>query len=189
MSTHDPTVLPSGLPAPVDDGAAAHLLGSRLPSVPLPATDGSTVDLAVRAGRTVVYAYPRTGVPGEDPLVGDWDEIPGARGCTPESCGFRDHHAELAALGASVLGLSTQDTDYQREAVERLRLPFPILSDAALALTRAVRLPTFEAAGQTLLRRLTMLVDDGLVSHVWYPVFPPDGHAAEVVAALAAGRQ
>ena len=185
---HDPEVLPPELPAPADDGAAAHLVGSRLPSVPLPATDGSTVDLASRRGRTVVYAYPRTGVPGEAPLVADWDEIPGARGCTPESCGFRDHHAELAGLGASVLGLSTQDTAYQREAVERLRLPFPLLSDASLALTRAARLPTFVAAGQTLVKRLTLLLDDGRVSHVWYPVFPPDGHAAEVVRWLSALR-
>ena len=181
MTPHDPEVLPPGLPAPVDDGAAAHLAGTGLPSVPLPATDSSTVDLATRPGRTVVYAYPRTGIPGEDPLVPEWDEIPGARGCTPESCGFRDHHAELAALGASVLGLSTQDTAYQQEAVDRLRLPFPLLSDASLALTRAARLPTFVAAGRTLLRRLTLLVDDGRVSPVWYPVFPPDGPAAEVV--------
>jgi peroxiredoxin len=187
VTAHDPTVLPPGLPAPVDDGAAAHLPGSDLPSVPLPASDGSTVDLSTRAGRTVLYAYPRTGVPGVDPLVADWDEIPGARGCTPESCGFRDHHAELAVLGASVLGLSTQDTGYQREAVDRLRLPFPLLSDASLRLTRAVRLPTFEAAGETLLKRLTLLVDDGRVRHVWYPVFPPDRHAAEVAAWLAAG--
>ena len=186
MTAHDPTVLPPGLPVPVDDGAAAHLPGSDLPSVPLPATDGGTVDLATRAGRTVVYAYPRTGVPGVAPLVAEWDDIPGARGCTPESCGFRDHHAELAALGASVLGLSTQDTGYQRDAVDRLRLPFPLLSDASLGLTRAARLPTFEAAGQTLLKRLTLLVDDGRVSHVWYPVFPPDRHAAEVTAWLAA---
>ena len=186
MNAHDPEILPTGLPAPVDDGAAAHLVGSDLPSVPLPATDGSIVDLATRPGRTVVYAYPRTGVPGEDPLVAEWDAIPGARGCTPESCGFRDHHAELAALGASVLGLSTPDTAYQQEAVERLRLPFPLLSDASLALTRAVRLPTFVAAGETLVKRLTLLVDDGRVTHVWYPVFPPDSHAAEVVRWLSA---
>jgi len=188
MTAHDPTVLPAGLPAPVDDGAAAHLAGSHLPSVPLPATDGSTVDLAARPGRTVVYAFPRMGVPGEDPLVPEWDEIPGARGCTPESCGFRDHHGELAALGASVLGLSTQDTAYQQEAVERLRLPFPLLSDASLALTRAARLPTFVAAGRTLVKRLTLVVDDGRVSHVWYPVFPPDSHAAAVLSWLSARR-
>ena len=188
MTAYDPEVLPPGLPAPDDDGAAEHLLGTDLPSVPLPATDGSTVDLATRPGRTVVYAYPRTGVPGEHPLVPEWDEIPGARGCTPESCGFRDHHAELAALGVSVLGLSTQDTAYQQEAVDRLHLPFPLLSDASLALTRAARLPTFEAADHTLLKRLTLVVDDGRISHVWYPVFPPDAHAAEVVRRLSAER-
>ena len=188
MTAHDPEVLPPGLPVPVDDGAAAHLAGRDLPSVPLPATDGSTVDLATRTGRTVVYAYPRTGVPGEDPLVAEWDQIPGARGCTPESCGFRDHHGELAALGVSVLGLSTQDTAYQQEAVERLGLPFALLSDSSLALTRAARLPTFVAGGQTLVKRLTLLVDDGRVSHVWYPVFPPDRHAADVVRRLSAPR-
>jgi peroxiredoxin len=180
----DPTVLPDDLPVPVDDGAADHLPGLRLPSVPLPATDGEDVDLAPLSGRTVVYAYPRTGRPGEDSLVADWDAIPGARGCTPESCGFRDHHDELAALGVRVHGLSTQDTDYQREAVERLGLPFSLLSDAQLALTRALDLPTFAAADQVLLRRLTLLVQDGVVEHVWYPVFPPDLHAAEVLAFL-----
>jgi peroxiredoxin len=187
-SRHDPTVLPDNLPQPVDDGAADHLPGRRLPHVSLPATSGNPVDLSALAGRTVVYAYPRTGVPGEDPLVADWDQIPGARGCTPESCGFRDHHAELAALGASVLGLSTQEPAYQQEAVERLRLPFPLLSDASLALTRAARLPTFVAGGQTLVRRLTLLVDDGRVTHVWYPVFPPDRHAGDVVRWLSAAR-
>lgn len=185
---HDPTALPPDLPAPVDDGAAAHLTGLHLPSVPLPATDGSSVDLAQLVGRTVVFAYPRTGVPGQDPLVPDWDAIPGARGCTPETCAFRDLHGELGAAGARVLGLSTQDSDYQREAVDRLHLPFPLLSDAELRLAGALRLPTFEAAGQTLLRRLTLLVDDGTVSRVWYPVFPPDTHAADVLAWLTAGR-
>jgi len=128
-----------------------------------------------------VYAYPRTGRPGESPLVDDWDLIPGARGCTPETCGFRDHHAEMRAAGAEVFGLSTQDTTYQQELVERLHLPFAILSDAKLRLTRAWRLPTFEAAGQTLLRRLTIVIRDGRVEHLWYPVFPPDRHAEEVL--------
>ncbi len=179
--TVDPMALPDDLPVPQDDGAADHLRGARLPSVPLPATDGSTLDIAALLGRTVVYAYPRTGEPGTSPLTDDWDSIPGARGCTPESCGFRDHHAELAALGARVVGLSTQDTDYQRRAVDNLSLPFPLLSDAGLALAQAARLPTFEAAGQTLLKRLTMVVDDGVVTHLWYPVFPPDRHADEVL--------
>jgi peroxiredoxin len=178
----DPMVLPANLPVPEDDGAADHLFGSAVPDVVLQATDGRLLSLAgIRGHRVVVYAYPRTGRPGEAPLVDDWDLIPGARGCTPETCGFRDHHAELAAAGAEVLGLSTQDTEYQRELVDRLHLPFPILSDASLALTRAWGLPTFEAAGQTLLRRLTLVIRDGRVEHVWYPVFPPDRHAAEVL--------
>jgi len=177
-------VLPDDLPAPVDDGAAAHLPGAALPALSLPATGGGSVDLSTQPGRTVVYAYPRTGRPGEDSLVPDWDEIPGARGCTPESCGFRDHHAELGDAGAAVFGLSTQDTSYQREAAERLALPFALLSDAALELTDALRLPTFEAAGQTLLKRLTLLISDGVIEYVWYPVFPPDRHAGEVLAWL-----
>ena len=182
----DPMVLPDGLPVPEDDGAADHLPGARLPNLALTATDGGSVDLAALPGRTVVYAYPRTGRPGEDSLVPDWDEIPGARGCTPESCGFRDHHAELLAAGAdAVFGLSTQDTAYQREAAERLALPFALLSDERLELTRALGLPAFEAAGETLLRRLTLLVAGGAVERIWYPVFPPDRHAGEVLAWLA----
>ena len=181
----DPMTLPADLPRPVDDGGADHLQNSLVPDVPLPATDGRTVSLArVDSGRVVVYAYPRTGVPGEAPLVEDWDLIPGARGCTPETCAFRDHHAEIRAAGAEVFGLSTQDTAYQQELVERLHLPFAILSDAQLRLTKAWRLPVFEAAGQTLLRRLTMVIRNGRVEHVWYPVFPPDRHADEVLAWL-----
>jgi peroxiredoxin len=181
----DPTVLPANLPAPVDDGAAGHLPGLSVPDVALPSTDGGEVRLSdSRAERTVVYAYPRTGRPGEPALVPDWDGIPGARGCTPESCGFRDHHRELAEIGAEVYGLSTQHTADQREAAERLHLPFPLLSDADLRLATALRLPTFEVAGHMLLKRLTFVVRDGRIEHVWYPVFPPDTHAAEVVAWL-----
>ncbi len=183
MSTHDPTVLPPGLPVPVDDGAAKHLPGLRVPPIRLPATDGTELALAEegRLVRRVVYAFPRTGRPGEAPLVEDWDLIPGARGCTPESCAFRDHHAELARAGAEVVGLSTQDTAYQREAVERLHLPFVLVSDAQLRLTKAMRLPTFEAAGHILLKRFTLVIRDGRVEHVFYPVFPPDRHAAELL--------
>lgn len=181
----DPQALPPDLPAPVDDGAASHLTGSTVPGVGLPATDGSTIRLDSRpTRRTVVYAYPRTVRPGEDPLVPDWDSIPGARGCTPESCAFRDHHAEIAAKGAEVFGLSTQDTGYQTEVVERLALPFPLLSDETLALASAMGLPTFQAGGHTLLRRLTFVVRAGRVETVFYPVFPPDRHAAEVLAWL-----
>jgi peroxiredoxin len=175
------TTLPPDLPAPEDDGAADHLTGLTLPSVPLVSTTGDTVDLAAVAGTVVVYAYPRTGVPGEAPLVDNWDRIPGARGCTPESCGFRDHHVELAALGAGVFGLSTQDTAYQREAAERLHLPFALLSDEEHALSDAIRLPTIDVAGQRLLKRITLLVTDGRIDHIWYPVFPPDTHAEEVL--------
>jgi peroxiredoxin len=165
---------------PQDDGAARHLIGLRLPSVPLAATDGSRVDLSTLSGRTVVYVYPRTGVPGQASPDG-WDAIPGARGCTPQSCSFRDRHAELKALGvAQVFGLSTQDTGYQREAVERLHLPFPVLSDEGLKLARAIDLPVFEIAGMMLHKRMLLVIDDGIVTKVFYPVFPPDQSAEEV---------
>jgi peroxiredoxin len=173
--------LPEDLPQPVDDGAAAHLAGMALPDLALPGTDGRSVSLARLRGRTVVYAYPRTGEPGKPLPTPDWDQIPGARGCTPQSCSFRDHFAELTVLGTDhVFGLSTQSTAYQREMAERLHLPFPVLSDEGLALTRAARLPTFEAGGTTLLKRLTLVIGDGRVVHVFYPVFPPDQSAAEV---------
>ena len=172
--------LPDDLPVPTDDGACDHLLGLRLPAIPLRATDGQAVDLASGAGWSVVYCYPRTGRPNEPPPDG-WDAIPGARGCTPQSCAFRDHHQELHDLGARVFGLSTQDTEYQRETVERLHLPFPLLSDAELRFTHALRLPTFEVAGMTLLKRLTLIVRDGAIEYVFYPIFPPDANAAEVV--------
>ena len=181
---HDPTILPAELPVPTDDGAAAHLAGQKLPALALPATDGSRVDLAKLAGRTVVYIYPRTGVPGRAMPEG-WDAIPGARGCTPQSCSFRDHFAELKALGvARLFGLSTQDTAYQREAVERLHLPFPVLSDQNLELARAINLPTFTTSGMTLLKRMALIIDDGVITKVFYPVFPPDKNAEEVIAWL-----
>jgi peroxiredoxin len=181
---HDPMTLPSGLPAPEDDGAASHLVGKALPEIALPSTAGESVRVDIPpqgAQRLVLYAYPRTGRPGEEPLTPDWDMIPGARGCTPESCAFRDQAAEFAAAGAAVAGLSTQDTEYQREAVDRLHLPFPLLSDADLRLTRALDLPTFTVAGQVLLKRLTLVARDGAVEHVFYPVFPPDTHAGDVL--------
>jgi len=182
--THDPTFLPADIPAPQDDGGARHLPGAKLADLALPATSGAAVNLARLAGRTVLYLYPRTGVPGVD-LPPGWNDIPGARGCTPQSCGFRDHFAELKGLGVSHLfGLSTQDTDYQREAAERLHLPFAILSDAGLTFTRALRLPTFTVAGMTLLKRMALVIDDGVITKVFYPVFPPDQSAAEVVAWL-----
>jgi peroxiredoxin len=183
--THDPTALPPDLPVPQDDGAADHLIGAVLPSLALPSTEGGTVDLAARSSgrRLVVFIYPRTGRPGEAPLAG-WDDVPGARGCTPEACSFRDLAAEFADRGAELFGLSTQDTDYQREAVERLHLGYPLLSDAAFALARELRLPTFELAGQTFLRRLTFVARNGWIERVQYPVFPPDRAAADALALL-----
>jgi peroxiredoxin len=187
VSAHDPNVLPADLPVPDDDGACDHLPGMPAPPVGLAATDGSVVRLDAQ-DRAIVFAYPRTGVPGEDPLVPEWDAIPGARGCTPESCGFRDLHSDLLAAGAgAVFGLSTQDSEYQREAAERLGLPYLLLSDADLELVKALRLPTFDAAGQTLLKRFTLVVSGGVIEHVFYPVFPPDTHAGEVLSRLHAG--
>jgi peroxiredoxin len=172
--------LPKDLPIPVEDGACNHLTGIQLPSVPLMSTADRMVDLVKISGRSVVYCYPRTGRPDQDPPQG-WNEIPGARGCTPQSCGFRDHYQELRALGAEVFGLSTQDTDYQKEAAERLHLPFPLLSDERLRFTKALNLPTFTVESATLIRRLTLVVKDGFVEHVFYPVFPPDKNADEVI--------
>ncbi|TMR97428.1 MerR family transcriptional regulator [Nonomuraea basaltis] len=172
---------------PEDDGAAAHLAGRSLPALPLPATDGTTVDLAaLGAGRTVLYLYPLTGRPGVD-LPDGWDAIPGARGCTPEACGFRDHHEELREAGAArVFGLSSQSGEYQRELVDRLRLPFRMLADPGFAVRDALKLPTFEADGMILYRRLTMIVRDAAIEHFFYPVFPPDQHAGQVMAWLQA---
>jgi peroxiredoxin len=180
MAAVNPYELPDGLPVPTDDGAADHLPGMRLPPVSLISTSGDAVDLAVLPGRTVVYCYPMTGPP-DGGLPTGWNEIPGARGCTPQSCSFRDHHAELQALGARVFGMSTQDTDYQREAAVRLHLPFELLSDAELAFAGALDLPTFEVDGMILLKRLTLIIDDGRIEKVFYPVFPPDKSAEEVL--------
>jgi peroxiredoxin len=175
----------SKIPAPLDDGAAAHLKGAALPSVALKATDGAMVDLAALKGRVVVFAYPRTGEPGKPSLVDDWDMIPGARGCTPQTCSFRDLFKDLRTAGANhVFGLSTQEHAYQREMAERLHLPFTVLSDDKLALTKALKLPTMEVAGLTLIKRLAMIIDDACITHVLYPVFPPDSNAPDVLAWL-----
>jgi peroxiredoxin len=176
MGRSDPLLmLPKDLPFPQDDGACAHLLNMMVPPIALPSTAGRDVVLAGESHerRIVVYAYPRTGEPDRDPPP-EWNSIPGARGCTPQTCAFRNAHAELRALGATVYGLSTQTTAYQREMAERLRLPFEVLSDAELRFTRALRLPTFEFAGMTLLKRATLVVYRGEVEKVFYPVFPPD---------------
>jgi peroxiredoxin len=184
--SHNPYELPPDLPAPVDDGAADHLTGMALPSVHLASTGGDPVDLAEAASKLLVlYCYPRTGRPGE-PMPAGWDEIPGARGCTPQSCAFRDHFAELTALGASVLGLSAQTIDEQRELAERVGLPYPLLSDHRLALRDELKLPTFTADSLEFYRRITLIAEDGVIAKVFYPVFPPDRHAADVVAWLSA---
>ena len=182
--THNPLNLPPNIPVPQDDGAAKHLAGMKLPDIALPATDGKSVNLSKLKGRTLVYIYPRTGVPGIDPPTG-WDQIPGARGCTPQSCSFRDHFGELKRLSVTQLfGLSTQDTAYQQEAATRLHLPFAILSDEKLTLTHALKLPTFTTAGMTLLKRMALVIDDGKITKAFYPVFPPDKNAEEVIAWL-----
>ena len=172
--------LPEGIQTPLDDGACDHLPGMRLSSVALPSTSGEPVDLSSLPRKSVVYCYPRTGRPDED-LPRGWDQIPGARGCTPQSCAFRDHHAELQALGVRVFGLSTQDTGYQQEAAERLHLPFELLSDEGLAFAKALDLPTFEVKGVPLIKRLTLVIHDGRIDRVFYPVFPPGENAGEVV--------
>jgi peroxiredoxin len=179
--------LPADLPVPEDDGAAEHLSGMAMPHLELRSTGGRVVALdRLGSGRTVLYIYPMTGQPGVD-LPDGWNAIPGARGCTPETCGFRDHHAELQAAGATaVYGLSSQSTDYQAELAERLALPFEILSDPDHEFADALQLPTFTAGGQRLYKRMTLVVQDGRIEHVFYPVFPPDAHAGQVLGWLSA---
>jgi len=182
MAENEDFPLPDDLPEPEDNGEADHLPGETAPAVPLTATGGTTVDLAALPGRTVVYCYPMTGRPDEDVTPDGWEEIPRARGCTPESCGFRDHYAELRERGVEdVFGLSVQSTAYQREARDRLELSFELLSDAEMEFTEALGSPTFEAGGEVLLKRLTLVIADGRIEHVFYPVFPPGDHAEEVL--------
>lgn len=183
MSTNPLAELPKDLPRPVDDGAASHLHGAALPAVVLPATDGVRVDLSRIPGRVVIYVYPMTGRPGV-PLPDGWDGIPGARGCTPQSCAFRDHYSELKSLDTAVYGLSTQTTDYQREARDRLHLPFELLSDSERRLKQLLGLPTFSVVGMELYKRITLVTDNGRIEKVFYPVFPPDQNANEVLAWL-----
>ena len=179
--------LPADLPVPIQDGLADHLPGLLVARVPLLATTGEQIELWSLPGRSVVYCYPRTGRPGQEPPVG-WNLIPGMRGCTPQSCSFRDHHRQIIALDARVFGLSTQDTEDQREATERLHLPYPLLSDSRLEFASAMRLPFLEVESTRLLRRLTLIVRDGVVEHVFYPVFPPDRNAEEVLMWLTVNR-
>lgn len=184
MAREDLHSLPADLTVPVDDGAARHLPGRRLPALTLPSTSGRLVQLdALGAGWMVLFCYPRTGRPDEAGPP-DWDAIPGARGCTPQACSYRDLYAELRALEAQVYGISTQTTAYQQEMVQRLHLPYDVLSDAELRLTEALGLPTFEASGMRLLKRLTLLVHAGRIETCFYPVFPPDADADHVLAWL-----
>ena len=174
------TSLPTNLPAPIDDGAAKHLIGLSLPAVTLPSTAGPFVAMNKLEGITVIYCYPMTGQP-DVALPEGWDAIPGARGCTPQSCSYRDHYSELNALGAEVFGLSTQTTEYQKEMVGRLHLPFSVLSDHALEFALALRLPTFQVNEMTLLKRLTLICNGNKIEHVNYPVFPADADIVLVI--------
>lgn len=174
------TPFSEGLPVPVDDGACDHLEGITLPSVPMPSTEGNAVDLSQLPGTVVIYFYPRIGSP-DRPTAAGWGDIPGAKGCTPQACDFRDHHGELQALGSTVFGASAQSTEEQKEAAERLGLTFPLLHDDELAFAKALELPTFEFEGNRLIKRLTLIAVDGTIRKVFYPVFPPDGHAEEVI--------
>lgn len=174
------TDLPKNLPTPLDDGACDHLPGMKLPALELTATNGRRINLARIDGTVVVYCYPMTGRP-DTALPDGWDQIPGARGCTPQSCAFRDHYRELQELQADVFGVSTQSSAYQQEAAARLHLPFELLSDEGLALTHALQLPTFRAAGKELIKRLTLIARAGVIVKVFYPVFPPDQNADQVI--------
>lgn len=179
--------LPDDLPVPVDDGAADHLPGTSMPALAVIATNGETVKLdQLGPGRSVLYFYPLTGRPGVD-LPHGWDNIPGARGCTTEACDFRDHHADLVAAGAeTIYGVSSQDTDYQHELVDRLKVPFSMLADPDFTIASALELPTFTAGGQRLYSRLTLIVDNGRIEHVFYPIFPPNQHAQQILTWLPA---
>jgi peroxiredoxin len=181
--THDPHSLPPDLPVPEDDGAADHLPGLRIPDLVLPSSQGDVALAELAAGRLVLYVYPKTGPP-EQPIPAGWDELPGARGCTPQSCGFRDHAAELAAFGARVAGLSAQTLAEQKEFAARNRMPFPVVSDERFALAGALGLPTFDFAGGRFYRRLALVAEEGAIAQVFYPVFPPDRNAADVLAWL-----
>lgn len=176
--------LPDDLPVPVDDGRAAQLVGMALPELTFPSTQGEELLLNTGRGRTIVFLYPKTGVPGV-PMPDGWDAIPGARGCTPEACGFRDQYHVIAEANANVFGLSSQGSAYQTEMADRLGLPYPVLSDPEFRLAAALSLPTFEVFGERLYSRLTMSVVDGRIDHVWYPIFPTDTHASEVATWLA----
>ena len=172
--------LPPDLPIPIDDGATNHLIGMTLPNIPLKSTHGDLINLRSIQGKLVIYCYPMTGQP-DVPLPEGWDQIPGARGCTPQSCSFRDHYQELQSLGSEVIGLSVQTTDYQKEVANRLHLPFSVVSDSNYEFQQAMNMPTFVAAGMTLLKRVTLIANDGVIEAVHYPIFPSDSDAEWVI--------
>jgi peroxiredoxin len=178
--TQNLSTLPTNLPIPQDDGLASHLTGCTMPSVVLQSTSGKLVDVSSIKGWKVVYCYPLTGRPDVN-LPSGWDQIPGARGCTPQACAFRDYNQELLTIGVSVYAVSTQTPDYQKEMVDRLHIPFDVLSDAKFDLTNAMHLPTMEVNGIKLLKRLTMIVHDAVVRHIHYPVFPPNAEPLKVI--------
>lgn len=181
MNTRNLLVLPDDLPVPEDDGACTHLEGMAMPAIALASTSGVKKNLGLESGISVVYFYPMTGRPDAPPMIG-WNEIPGARGCTPQSCSFRDHHSDLLDLGAKVYGVSSQSTEDQIEAVQRLHLPFELLSDSNFEVTTALKLPTFEYNSLRLIKRLTLIIENGEIRKVFYPVFPPNENAANVIA-------
>ncbi len=187
VRTDDLHKLPDKLPIPLDDGACDHLTGARLPPISLPSTGDRMIDLSNIHGNVVIYCYPRTGKPDKDVPPG-WNDIPGARGCTPQSCAFRDHYQELRALNSNVFGLSTQTTDYQKEMVARLHLPFEVLSDAHLKFTQALRLPTFTVQTMTLIKRLTLIARGTTIVKVFYPIFPPQKNIDDVITWLSDNR-
>ena len=172
--------LPPDLPVPIDDGATNHLSGMTLPNISLKSTRGDLINLGSIRGKLVIYCYPMTGQP-DVPLPEGWDQIPGARGCTPQSCSFRDHYQELKVLGAEVIGLSVQTTEYQKEMADRLHLPFPVVSDSNYEFQKAMTMPTFVVAGMTLLKRVTLIANDSVIEAVHYPIFPSDSDAAWVI--------
>jgi len=183
MNTRNLLVLPDDLPVPEDDGACAHLEGTDMPTIALASTSGAKINIGLESGISVVYFYPMTGRPDAPPMVG-WNEIPGARGCTPQSCSFRDHHADLLELGAKVYGVSSQSSEDQKEAVQRLHLPFELLSDSNFELATTLRLPTFTYNSLRLIKRLTLIINNSSIRKVFYPVFPTNENAANVIAWL-----
>jgi len=168
------------LAIPIDDGKCDHLFNMTLPQLSLLSTSNNTIDLSKLEGLTVFYFYPRMGRPDIETPAG-WGDIPGASGCTPQTCSFKDQHEDFSRLEVDVYGVSTQASSYQKEAVDRLSLPFDILSDEDLNLTEMLNLPTFEVEGVILTKRVTLICQDSKIIKVFYPVYPPKENAQEVI--------